>query len=208
MAPTSSTSATASCPRRPSSTSPAWSRSVRNWKPLPPREDRGRPVQSRRTGFAGSRAALPAQPVRRSAIMRLPGSSAGHWRAFWPPPRTDGAGQLRQHRRPSPILSDRPQAQAVPSKRHSARLAMRGTKARLSSPCATGIRRTEAVGARSSASSPDDIVLLPLYPQYSTTTTDSSLKAWNDPATFKVPTRGLMDYRPTLGHSSPPSVEL
>jgi ferrochelatase len=27
---------------------------------------------------------------------------------------------------------------------------------------------------------PDEIVLLPLYPQFSTTTTGSSLKAWKD----------------------------
>lgn len=32
------------------------------------------------------------------------------------------------------------------------------------------------------AAKPDQIVLLPLYPQYSTTTTASSLKSWNDAA--------------------------
>jgi len=37
---------------------------------------------------------------------------------------------------------------------------------------------TETVAAEVSAWSPDDVVLLPLYPQYSTTTTASSLKAW------------------------------
>jgi len=38
---------------------------------------------------------------------------------------------------------------------------------------------TEAVAAEVAAFGPDEIVLLPLYPQFSTTTTQSSLKAWN-----------------------------
>ena len=41
---------------------------------------------------------------------------------------------------------------------------------------------------------PDRIVLLPLYPQYSTATTASSFKAWNDLARFKVPTAVVKDY--------------
>lgn len=41
---------------------------------------------------------------------------------------------------------------------------------------------------------PDRIVLLPLYPQYSTATTASSFKAWNDLARFKVPTAVVRDY--------------
>lgn len=41
---------------------------------------------------------------------------------------------------------------------------------------------------------PDRIVLLPLYPQYSTATTASSFKAWNDLARFKVPTSVVKDY--------------
>jgi ferrochelatase len=41
---------------------------------------------------------------------------------------------------------------------------------------------------------PDRIVLLPLYPQFSTTTTASSFKAWNDTATFKVPTKIIESY--------------
>jgi ferrochelatase len=41
---------------------------------------------------------------------------------------------------------------------------------------------------------PDRIVLLPLYPQFSTATTESSFKAWNDTATFKVPTTIVKDY--------------
>lgn len=38
---------------------------------------------------------------------------------------------------------------------------------------------TEEAAAEVAAFAPDEILLLPLYPQYSTTTTGSSLKAWN-----------------------------
>ena len=44
---------------------------------------------------------------------------------------------------------------------------------------------------------PDEVVLLPLYPQYSTTTTASSLAAWHEAARFlrlKVPTRVVCCY--------------
>jgi ferrochelatase len=38
---------------------------------------------------------------------------------------------------------------------------------------------TEQTAADVAAFAPDEVVLLPLYPQFSTTTTESSLKAWN-----------------------------
>ena len=38
---------------------------------------------------------------------------------------------------------------------------------------------TEETAAEVAAFGPDEVVLLPLYPQFSTTTTESSLKAWN-----------------------------
>ena len=38
---------------------------------------------------------------------------------------------------------------------------------------------TEQVAAEVAAFAPDEVVLVPLYPQFSTTTTESSLKAWN-----------------------------
>ena len=41
---------------------------------------------------------------------------------------------------------------------------------------------------------PDRIVLLPLYPQFSTATTESSFKAWNDAAKFNVPTTVVKEY--------------
>ena len=53
---------------------------------------------------------------------------------------------------------------------------------------------TEAVVRSVERFKPDRIVLLPLYPQFSTATTESSFKAWNDTATFKVPTKVVKDY--------------
>ena len=53
---------------------------------------------------------------------------------------------------------------------------------------------TEAVVRSVERFKPDRIVLLPLYPQFSTATTESSFKAWNDTAKFKVPTTVVKDY--------------
>jgi ferrochelatase len=53
---------------------------------------------------------------------------------------------------------------------------------------------TEAVVRSVERFQPDRIVLLPLYPQFSTATTASSFQAWNDTAKFKVPTRTVTDY--------------
>ena len=66
---------------------------------------------------------------------------------------------------------------------------------------------TEAVVRSVERFAPDRIVLLPLYPQFSTTTTASSFKAWNDTATFKVPTTVVKDY-PTEPGFIAASVEL
>jgi ferrochelatase len=46
---------------------------------------------------------------------------------------------------------------------------------------------TEQVAAEVAAFAPDEIVLLPLYPQFSTTTTESSLKLWRE--TYRGPGR-------------------
>jgi protoporphyrin/coproporphyrin ferrochelatase len=49
---------------------------------------------------------------------------------------------------------------------------------------------------------PDEIVLLPLYPQFSTTTTESSLKAWRKTARFhglKAPTKTVCCYSAAPG---------
>ena len=53
---------------------------------------------------------------------------------------------------------------------------------------------TEAVVCSIKRFAPDRIVLLPLYPQYSTTTTGSSLKAWRAAADFAAPTSSLESY--------------
>jgi len=66
---------------------------------------------------------------------------------------------------------------------------------------------TEAVVRSVERFAPDRIVLLPLYPQFSTTTTASSFKAWNDAATSKVPTKTIESY-PTEPGFIAASVEL
>jgi ferrochelatase len=53
---------------------------------------------------------------------------------------------------------------------------------------------TEAVVHSVKRFAPDRIVLLPLYPQFSTTTTASSFKEWNDTARFRVPTKTIDSY--------------
>jgi protoporphyrin/coproporphyrin ferrochelatase len=53
---------------------------------------------------------------------------------------------------------------------------------------------TEAVVKSVKRFAPDRIVLLPLYPQFSTTTTASSFKAWHEASSFKAPTRAIESY--------------
>lgn len=56
---------------------------------------------------------------------------------------------------------------------------------------------TEAAVAAVQSFAPDQVVLLPLYPQYSTTTTGSSLAAWNRTsarARLSLPTSGICCY--------------
>jgi ferrochelatase len=66
---------------------------------------------------------------------------------------------------------------------------------------------TEAVVRSLKRFAPDRIVLLPLYPQFSTTTTGSSFKAWQAAADFKVPTVTVESY-PTEPGFIRASVEL
>ncbi|MGZ5901459.1 MAG: ferrochelatase [Reyranella sp.] len=66
---------------------------------------------------------------------------------------------------------------------------------------------TEAVVRSVKRFAPDRIVLLPLYPQFSTTTTASSFKEWNDTARFTVPTTAIDSY-PTEPGFIAASVEL
>lgn len=66
---------------------------------------------------------------------------------------------------------------------------------------------TEAVVRSVKRFAPDRIVLLPLYPQFSTTTTASSFKEWNDTARFRVPTKTIDSY-PTEPGFIAASIEL
>src|SRR5258708_30557466 len=53
---------------------------------------------------------------------------------------------------------------------------------------------TETVVRSVKRFAPDRLMLLPLYPQFSTMTTASCFKAWNDTAAFKVPTKTIDSY--------------
>ena len=53
---------------------------------------------------------------------------------------------------------------------------------------------TDAVVRSVARFAPDRIVLLPLYPQFSTTTTASSFKAWHDRARFEIATKTIESY--------------
>ena len=66
---------------------------------------------------------------------------------------------------------------------------------------------TEAVVRSVERFAPDRIVLLPLYPQFSTTTTASSFKERNDTAHFRVPTKTIDSY-PTEPGFIAASIEL
>jgi ferrochelatase len=66
---------------------------------------------------------------------------------------------------------------------------------------------TDAVVRSVGRFTPDRIVLLPLYPQFSTTTTGSSLAAWKKAAPFTVPTTEVESY-PTEPGFIDASVEL
>jgi protoporphyrin/coproporphyrin ferrochelatase len=66
---------------------------------------------------------------------------------------------------------------------------------------------TDAVARSVQRFKPDRIVLLPLYPQYSTTTTGSSVKEWKDAANATTPTL-VIDSYPTEPGFIAASVEL
>ncbi len=58
---------------------------------------------------------------------------------------------------------------------------------------------TETVVRSVGRFAPDRIVLLPLYPQFSTTTTGSSFAAWKKSASFKAPTASIESYPTEAG---------
>src|SRR5882757_2626423 len=66
---------------------------------------------------------------------------------------------------------------------------------------------TDAVVRSVKRFAPDRIVLLPLYPQFSTTTTGSSFQAWHEAVDLKVPTATVESY-PTEPGFIRASVEL
>ena len=142
----------------------------------------GGAVQPRRAGRARGGAALPGEPVHRprdpaGAGLRAPLARPLHRR----PAHQGGHGELRHPRRP--LAAARTDGGAGPgagsgAERRRARGAARSTAA--SSPCATGTPSARKRRARCSDwGAGRRSLLLPLYPQFSTTTTGSSIAAWN-----------------------------
>ena len=145
-------------------------------------ENRDHPVQSRRPRFARRRAAVPAQPVQRSgdhhpADLAAPAARALHR----PPAHAQGAWHLRARSAAARRSSARPRRRRARWKKRSAREhEWRGYVCmRYWHPM------TDAVVRSVQRFAPDRIVLLPLYPQFSTTTTASSFKAWKKAVEFQ-----------------------
>ena len=134
---------------------------------------RGRAVQSRRAGQPGGGRALPLQSVQRSRDHPPAAAAAlGAGAADRAPAGAGGARDLRPSRR---RLAAAGQYRG-PGRRRSEQRSMprADRRRRSSSPCATGVRSRHETARAVEAYGPDEIVLLPLYPQYSTTTTASS----------------------------------
>ena len=133
-----------------------------------------------------SRSCATCSAIPRSCACRH--SSAGHWRASSPAgAHRQGAGIYDKIGGASPILGQT-EAQARALEDALGQGDGKGHEWRGYVCMRYWHPMTEAVVRSVARFAPDRIVLLPLYPQFSTTTTASSFKAWNDTATFKVPT--------------------
>ena len=134
--------------------------------------DRGRPVQSRRAGPAGGGSTVPVQPVQRPRHHRPAAAAALAGRAAdLRPPRRRARAIYDKIGGCSPLLANT-EAQA------------RALEAALGADhrCFIAMRYWHPFSerrARGRGMGPDRIVLLPLYPQFSTTTTESSLAEWH-----------------------------
>jgi len=151
-------------------------------------------------------AAVPAQPVGDPAILRLPTLTVRRWRASCPAAARQGARDLRKDRR-FIAHPGRPETQAGghweealgkdDDQGHDWRgyVCMRYWHPMTRPSCARRALRARC------------IVLTALYPQFSTTTTASSFKEWNDTARFKVPIKTIASY-PTRAGFLAASIEL
>ncbi len=88
------------------------------------------------------------------------------------------AAALERRARSMPSSAGHRRCWLIPRRRRGLWNAVLGSDYRCLSRCAIGIRRAQRRRAQSRLGRPDEIVCLPLYPQFSTTTTASSLAAW------------------------------
>src|SRR5262245_17749762 len=184
----------ASCPRRPPSMSRNWSRSCATGS-RPPHEWHLVKIAIIMFNLGGPDSLEAVQPFLRNlfgdpAILRVPGFVRGPLASFLARRRAPTARAIYDKiGGSSPILGQtEAQARALEEalgQEHEWRgyVCMRYWHP-----------MTEAVVRSVERFKPDRIVLLPLYPQFSTATTESSLKAWNDQAKFKVPAKVIKDY--------------
>ncbi len=144
-------------------------------RPKPIHEIGSRPVQSGRAGFSGSGAAFPAQSVFRSRhhqparIFRIPLGAAD-----FQAPRPIATRNLCPDRRALADLRRNPQA----GRCAGSGAVRRGVEAKAFVAMRYWHPFSDGAARAVKAFDADKIVLLPLYPQYSTTTTASSLKDW------------------------------
>ena len=185
----------ASCRRRRRSTWRNWW----SWCVRPRPFARHRPVQPGRPGPAGGDQAVPGQPVQR------PGDPArAVLRASVPGPADRRApGWLRRRANYALLGGKSPLLELTQQQARGAGSGTAGTRREVlhrHALLASVQRRDRPRGQRLG---PDEVVLLPLYPQYSTTTTGSSLTAWREAAARSgwsqpTTTRLLLSRRPGL----------
>src|SRR6476659_9945550 len=189
-----SISATASCRRRRPSMSPSWSRSCATGSP-PPHEGHHVKIAIVLFNLGGPDSLEAVQPFLRNlfsdpAIISLPAWLRLPLARFIASRRTPKAlGIYEKIGGGSPILGQtEAQARALEEALGSEHEWRGYVCMRYWHPM------TQRVVQSVERFAPDQIVLLPLYPQYSTTTTASSFHAWKKTATFKVPTVEIESY--------------
>ena len=184
----SSTSATASCRRNPAGARRALvrrsarldaARELATLHAYAADAPGHRAVQPRRPGHAGRGPAVPGQPVPRpghpARAVLHPSAAGAHHRQR---PRQARHRQLRDPRRRLAAAANSPRSR--PAALEAALAGVRCPLLRRHALLAPVQRRRSP--APCGPGTPDEVVLLPLYPQYSTTTTGSSLTAWREAA--------------------------
>src|SRR5262245_63064806 len=188
----------ASCPRRPPSMSRNWSRSCATGS-RPPHEWHLVKIAIIMFNLGGPDSLEAVQPFLRNlfgdpAILRVPGFVRGPLASFLARRRAPTARAIYDKIGGSSPILGQTEAQARALEEALGTSGGEGHEWRGYVCMRYWHPMTPAVVKSIERFKPDRIVLLPLYPQYSTATTASSFKAWNELATFKAPTTVVNDY--------------